>query len=61
MADAKNNTMSPDEIEDRVLAKIPTLSVQEVETICSLIDLDVPADKKGKKKEARKLLRKSHH
>ena len=58
MADAKNNTMSPDEIEDRVLAKIPTLSVQELETICGLIDLDVPADKKGKKKEVRKLLSK---
>ena len=34
------------------------LSVQELETICGLIDLDVPADKKGKKKEVRKLLSK---
>ena len=38
--------MSPDEIEDKVLAKIPSLNVQELERLCGLIDLDVPTRQK---------------
>ena len=47
---------SPDDIEELVLAKIPTLNAQELERVCELIDLDVPTELKRKKREGRKLL-----
>ena len=51
-----SGTMSADETEDRVLARIPTLTAVELEEVCGIISLDVPATQKGKRRELRKLL-----
>ena len=56
MATGQTDTMTADEIEDQVLAKIPTLTVAELEEVCTAISLVVPQESKGKKRELRKLL-----
>ena len=52
----KTESKTPDEIEDDVLAMIPTLTADELEAVCGVIPLVVPADKQGNRREIRKLL-----
>lgn len=54
----KAETMDSDQIEQNVLAKIPTLDAQQLEEVCGVITLDVPAEIKGDKRKLRKLLTK---
>ena len=52
----KEESMSPDEIEDEVLNTVPTLNAAELEEVYTLIDLDCKEELKGKKNNLLKCL-----
>ena len=52
----KTEKKDADEVEDEVLARIPTLTAVELEEVCGVIKLAIPDERKGNKRELRKLL-----
>ena len=53
----KIEQMSHEEIEEAVMTALPKLDSSQLERLCELIGLDVPAESKGKKRALAKALR----
>ena len=53
---SKEETTTPDEIEDEVLNTLPTLGATELEEICTVIALDCKQELKGKRSSLLKYL-----